>query len=175
MVQNRRNWLMKIGLAIAGIGMAKFKLFALPLEKNNNRFTGAPPFHLNQQTKNMIPGAFSVSLNVKNINASKEFYEHIGFNVFAGDIKENYLIMKNGVAIIGLFQGVFEKTILTFNPGWDENAQPLEQFDDVREIQRQLKSKGIILMSETDETSTGPASMLLTDPDGNQLLFDQHV
>jgi len=88
----------------------------LPFENNNNKFTSVPPFHLNQQTKNMKPGAFSVSLNVKDINASKEFYAHIGFNIFAGDIKKNYLIMKNGMAIIGLFQGMFEKTILTFNP-----------------------------------------------------------
>ena len=120
-------------------------------------------------------GAFSVSLNVKDINTSKQFYENLGFVVFAGDLKKNYLIMKNEKSLIGLFQGMFEKTILTFNPGWDENANKLENFDDVREIQRQLKSKGIKLMTEADEQTSGPAGFFVLDPDGNQILIDQHV
>ena len=123
----------------------------------------------------MKPGAFSISLSVKDIRLSKQFYENLGFSVFAGDLQRNYLIMKNGNALIGLFQGMFEQNILTFNPGWDENAQKLDQFDDVREIQRQLKSKNMTLDSEADESSTGPASFVLKDPDGNTLLFDQHV
>ncbi len=120
-------------------------------------------------------GAFSVSLSVKDINVSKQFYESLGFSVFAGDIAKHYLIMKNELTLIGLFQGMFEKNILTFNPGWDENACKKEAFDDVREIQRQLKSKGIRLDSEADENSNGPASCIVTDPDGNTILFDQHV
>ena len=119
-------------------------------------------------------GAFSVSLNVKDINISKQFYENLGFSVFAGDIKKNYLIMKNENSLIGLFQGMFENNILTFNPGWDENANNLDSFDDVRVIQKHLKSKGIEFQSEADESTSGPASFFLTDPDGNTVLFDQH-
>jgi len=119
-------------------------------------------------------GAFSVSLNVKDINVSKNFYENLGFKVFAGDIKQNYLIMKNENSLIGLFQGMFEKNILTFNPGWDENANEIETFDDVREIQRQLKEKGIKLESKADENTSGPASFMVLDPDGNTILIDQH-
>lgn len=119
-------------------------------------------------------GAFSVSLNVKDINASKQFYENLGFTVFAGDTEKNYLIMKNENSLIGLFQGMFEGNILTFNPGWDENAKNIEKFDDVREIQRQLKSKGIKLTTEADEKTSGPASFMITDPDGNVILIDQH-
>jgi catechol 2,3-dioxygenase-like lactoylglutathione lyase family enzyme len=125
--------------------------------------------------KNMKLGAFSISLNVKDIKASKQFYESLGFRVFAGDLSKNYLIMKNGNALIGLFQGMFEQTILTFNPGWDEDAQKMEKFDDVRQIQRNLKSSGIKLMAEADESTSGPASLIVVDPDGNQILFDQHV
>jgi hypothetical protein len=120
-------------------------------------------------------GAFSISLNVKDLNASKLFYEKLGFTVFAGDFKMNYLIMKNENSLIGLFQGMFEKNILTFNPGWDESAKKLAQFDDVREIQRTLKSKHLKLEQEADEKSTGPASIVLMDPDGNAILIDQHV
>jgi predicted enzyme related to lactoylglutathione lyase len=120
-------------------------------------------------------GAFSISLSVKDINASKQFYETLGFKVFAGDITMNYFIMKNGNALIGLFQGMFENNILTFNPGWDENANKVEPFDDVRTIQKQLKNNGVKLMNEADENSSGPASFMLTDPDGNVILFDQHV
>jgi predicted lactoylglutathione lyase len=119
-------------------------------------------------------GAFSVSLSVKNINVSKEFYENLGFKVFAGGLGKNYLIMKNENALIGLFQGMFENNILTFNPGWDENANNLESYDDVRDIQRQLKAKGIALASEADESTTGPAGCMFSDPDGNVILIDQH-
>ncbi|MBI1306380.1 MAG: VOC family protein [Bacteroidetes bacterium] len=119
-------------------------------------------------------GAFSISLSVKDLNASKTFYEELGFFVFAGDPDKNYLIMKNENSLIGLFQGMFEGNILTFNPGWDENAQNLEHFDDVREIQKHLKNKNINLISEADESSNGPASIMLTDPDGNMILLDQH-
>lgn len=120
-------------------------------------------------------GAFSVSLSVKDIKVSKQFYEALGFTVFAGEIEKNYIIMKNGNALIGLFQGMFEGNILTFNPGWDENANTLGEFNDIREIQRQLKSKHIEIMNETDENASGPASFMVADPDGNTILLDQHV
>ncbi|RED49522.1 VOC family protein [Seonamhaeicola aphaedonensis] len=120
-------------------------------------------------------GAFSISLAVKDIYKSRDFYETLGFKVFAGDIEKNYLIMKNGNALVGLFQGMFENNILTFNPGWDENANKLENFDDVREIQKHLKSNNIKLTNEADESTSGPASFALLDPDGNVILVDQHV
>lgn len=120
-------------------------------------------------------GAFSISLSVKDIHKSKAFYETLGFSVFAGDIERNYLIMKNGNALVGLFQGMFENNILTFNPGWDESANKLDDFDDVRNIQKHLKTKNIALVQEADESTTGPASVVLTDPDGNTILIDQHV
>ncbi len=120
-------------------------------------------------------GAFSISLNVKDINVSKAFYENLGFTVFGGDLKMNYLIMKNGDALIGLFQGMFESNIITLNPGWDQNANSVEGFDDVRNIQEDLKAKGIKQNSEADSTTTGPASLTVTDPDGNLILIDQHV
>jgi catechol 2,3-dioxygenase-like lactoylglutathione lyase family enzyme len=120
-------------------------------------------------------GAFSISLSVKDINVSKEFYENLGFKVFAGEIEKNYLIMKNEKSLIGLFQGMFENNILTFNPGWDTEANTLKNFDDVREIQRELKEKGIKLESEADESTTGPGSFVVIDPDGNTILIDQHV
>lgn len=119
-------------------------------------------------------GTFSISLSVGDINASKAFYENLGFTAFAGDISKNYVIMKNGNALIGLFQGMFENNILTFNPGWDENANNIEKFDDVREIQRQLKNKNIKLTAEADENTSGPASIMLADPDGNVIYIDQH-
>lgn len=124
---------------------------------------------------NMKLGAFSASLNVKDIKASKEFYETLGFTKFAGDIEMNYLIMKNGNALIGLFQGMFEQNILTFNPGWDESANKVEPFDDVRTIQKHLKDNNIKLETEADESTSGPASIVLYDPDGNTILIDQHV
>ena len=120
-------------------------------------------------------GAFSVSLAVKDLGASKDFYEKLGFTVFGGDQAQNWLIMKNGDHVIGLFQGMFEKNILTFNPGWNQNAHPLKKFTDVRELQRQLKDRGVKMLAEADEISTGPASCMLTDPDGNMILIDQHV
>lgn len=119
-------------------------------------------------------GAFSASLNVKDLQASKEFYENLGFSSFGGDSK-HYLIMKNGNAVIGLFHGMFEGNILTFNPGWDENAQPVEDFNDVREIQKHLKEQNISLEQEADENGSGPGSIVLRDPDGNTILIDQHV
>lgn len=119
-------------------------------------------------------GAFSVSLAVKDIEASKRFYEQLGFTSFAGDQTQNWLIMKNGEHVIGLFQGMFEKNILTFNPGWDSNAQPLESFTDVRDLQRRLKDKGMTMMVEADEFTSGPASFIVVDPDGNPVLVDQH-
>ena len=119
-------------------------------------------------------GAFSMRLNVKDIKTSKQFYENLGFAAFAGKLEKKYLIMKNKNALIGLFQGMFEGNIVTFSPGWDESAANIENFDDVREIQRQLKSNGIALLSEADEQGTGPASFMATDPDGNIILVDQH-
>ncbi len=120
-------------------------------------------------------GTFSVSLAVKDIKASKDFYEKLGFKVFMGDITQNWLILKNGEHVIGLFQGMFERNILTFNPGWDHNTQKLASFTDVRELQRQLKAQGAAFASEADESTTGPASFLVVDPDGNPILLDQHV
>jgi lactoylglutathione lyase len=119
-------------------------------------------------------GAFSVSLAVKDIAASKAFYEKLGFTVFGGSQSQNWLILKNDDHIIGLFQGMFEKNIITFNPGWDQNAQPLADFTDVRALQRELKNLGIAMITETDETTSGPASFMIADPDGNTILVDQH-
>jgi predicted enzyme related to lactoylglutathione lyase len=113
-------------------------------------------------------------LAVKDLQASKSFYEKFGFKVFHGDQK-NWVILKNGDHIIGLFQGMFEKNILTFNPGWDQNAQKLSAFTDIRELQRELKAQGVTLMPEADESTTGPASFMAVDPDGNTILLDQHV
>ncbi|HSI76569.1 MAG TPA: VOC family protein [Lunatimonas sp.] len=119
-------------------------------------------------------GAFSVSLSVKDIQASKTFYEKLGFSEFGGDISQNWLILKNGNTVIGLFQGMFEKNMLTFNPGWDENAKEVNPFDDIRAIYRHLKENGIEPQNEVDETRQGPASLIITDPDGNPILIDQH-
>jgi lactoylglutathione lyase len=120
-------------------------------------------------------GAFSISLAVKDIETSRAFYEKFGFTVFGGDASQNWLILKNGEHTIGLFQGMIEKNTLTFNPGWDSNANKLDTFTDVRDLQRQLKAQGVQLMSEADETTTGPASFVAVDPDGNPILIDQHV
>ncbi|MCH7975674.1 MAG: VOC family protein [Bacteroidetes bacterium] len=120
-------------------------------------------------------GAFSISLAVKEIDASKAFYEKLGFEVFGGDTSENWLILKNGDHVIGLFQGMVEKNMLTFNPGWDQNAEALGDFTDVRDLQRELKAQGIELMTEADESTTGPTSFVAIDPDGNPILVDQHV
>jgi predicted lactoylglutathione lyase len=119
-------------------------------------------------------GAFSISLSVKDLAISQKFYEDLGFKTFAGSSESKYLIMKNGNALIGLFEGMFDGNILTFNPGWDENAQELKDFEDVRDIQARLKAAGIQLESETDDSTTGPASIMVKDPDGNLILFDQH-
>ena len=120
-------------------------------------------------------GAFSISLAVKDLAASKAFYEKLGFEAFMGDESQNWLILKNGDHVIGLFQGMFEKNILTFNPGWDGNAQKLPTFTDVRDLQRRLKARGVPLVAEADESTTGPASFMVIDPDGNPVLVDQHV
>lgn len=120
-------------------------------------------------------GAFSVSLAVKDIQASKAFYEQLGFTVFGGNAAQNWLIMKNGPHLIGLFQGMFEKNTLTFNPGWNQDAQQLDTFTDVRELQRQLKAQGLTLIVEADEQTVGPASFVVLDPDGNPILVDQHI
>jgi lactoylglutathione lyase len=119
-------------------------------------------------------GAFSISLAVKDIAASRAFYEKFGFEVTGGDQSHNWLILKNGPRVIGLFQGMFDKNILTFNPGWNQDAQMVDPFTDVRELQRQLKAAGVTLLSEADESTTGPASLMAVDPDGNPILVDQH-
>lgn len=120
-------------------------------------------------------GAFSISLAVKDIKASKTFYEKLGFKVFMGDESQNWLILKNGEHVIGLFQGMFERNSLTFNPGWDSDAQKRDAFTDIRELQKQLKAEGVEFMSEADESTTGPASFVVIDPDGNPIIIDQHV
>ncbi len=120
-------------------------------------------------------GAFSLSLAVKDIAASKAFYQKLGFEIFGGNESKRWLILKNGPCVVGLFQGMFEKNALTFNPGWDGNAAKLATFTDIREIQRELKKHGVQFMTEADESSTGPASFAVIDPDGNPILFDQHV
>ncbi|MCF6136649.1 VOC family protein [Pseudalkalibacillus berkeleyi] len=119
-------------------------------------------------------GTFSISLTVKDIHKSKEFYENLGFRDLGGDISQNWLIMKNEKCVIGLFQGMFDKNILTFNPGWNENAENLDSFTDIRDLQKQLKEKGVKILTEADETSEGPASLTIEDPDGNPILIDQH-
>jgi lactoylglutathione lyase len=120
-------------------------------------------------------GAFSVSLAVRNLDASRAFYEKLGFQVFGGAAEKNYLMLRNGDHVIGLFQGMFEKNILTFNPGWDQNAQRLPEFTDVRDLKRNLEERGVEMHAEAGESSTGPASFVVVDPDGNPILFDQHV
>jgi lactoylglutathione lyase len=120
-------------------------------------------------------GAFSISLAVKDIQASRAFYEKLGFAPFAGDASQNWLILRNGHTVVGLFQGMFEKNTLTFNPGWNQDASEMKGFTDVRELQRQLKAQGVALAAEADEQSKGPASFMAFDPDGNPVLIDQHV
>lgn len=120
-------------------------------------------------------GNFSVSLSVKDLSISRAFYEKLGFAMIGGDADQGWLIMKNPSSVIGLFQGMFEKNTLTFNPGWDATGQTLEAFTDVRDIQKRLKADGIALVSEADETTSGPASCVVVDPDGNPILIDQHV
>ncbi|TQV88173.1 VOC family protein [Aliikangiella coralliicola] len=120
-------------------------------------------------------GAFSVSLAVKDIEKSKNFYEKLGFTIFGGDQSQNWLIMKNGDHVIGLFQGMFESNILTFNPGWDQDCNTMESFTDVREIHEKLKSQGIEVVQESINGESGPSSFAVVDPDGNSILIDQHV
>ena len=120
-------------------------------------------------------GAFSISLSVKDIATSKEFYEKLGFSEFGGDAKQNWLILKNGHTVIGLFQDMFPKNMLTFNPGWDGDANSIDEFEDIRDIQKKLKAAGIKLETEADQATSGPASIMLSDPDGNPILIDQHV
>jgi lactoylglutathione lyase len=120
-------------------------------------------------------GAFSISLTVKDIKASKAFYEKLGFKMFAGELSQNWAILKNGVHLVGLFQGMFERNSLTFNPGWDSDAQTLAAFTDVRDLQKQLKAQGVAFVTEVAEGTTGPASFIVLDPDGNPILVDQHV
>ncbi|TDL32472.1 VOC family protein [Jeotgalibacillus sp. S-D1] len=119
-------------------------------------------------------GAFSVSLTVKDISKSKSFYENLGFEVLGGDMNQHWLIMKNKDCVIGLFQGMFEKNILTFNPGWNQSAEELDSFTDIRDLQKKLQAKGMKLLTEADKTSEGPASFTIEDPDGNPILIDQH-
>jgi catechol 2,3-dioxygenase-like lactoylglutathione lyase family enzyme len=120
-------------------------------------------------------GAFSISLAVKDLAASRSFYEKLGFTVFHGDAAQNWLMMRNGDTVIGLFQNMFEKNILTFNPGWDQNAHSLDSYTDVRDIQRALKEQGVEILDEADESTVGPASFVIVDPDGNPILVDQHI
>lgn len=120
-------------------------------------------------------GAFSISLAVRDLEASRSFYEKFGFTVFHGDASQGWLMLRNGETVIGLFQGMFEKNILTFNPGWDQHAQTLPSFTDVRELQRRVKAAGVTPVQEADESTTGPAAFVAVDPDGNPILVDQHV
>jgi len=164
----------KVYLTIVGF-MASFAIgFYLNsvLDKKSTSYPAEISKTHNQN--NMKLGAFSISLSVKDLKTSKEFYEKLGFTAFAGSMEQNYLIMKNDNALIGLFQGMFNGNILTFNPGWDENAANVDSFDDIRIIQKHLKDSGLTLSSEADGNTTGPASLMLTDPDGNVILLDQH-
>lgn len=170
----KKTLLIIIGfLASFGLG---FYVNALVSNKNDNKSEIKQANNKNniKKEENMKLGAFSVSLSVKDIQVSKQFYENLGFSVFAGGLEKNYLIMKNENSLIGLFQGMFENNILTFNPGWDENANNITDFDDVRAIQRELKSKGLKIDPEVDEKTSGPAGFMVTDPDGNVILIDQH-
>lgn len=138
------------------------------------------PISISQETSdkedaNMKLGNFSVSLSVKDIAVSRAFYEKLGFTVRGGDQEQNWLVLQNQSTIIGLFQGMFERNLMTFNPGWDNDGKELSEYTDVRELQKQLKAKGISLTNEADESTTGPASFMIEDPDGNQILVDQHV
>jgi len=165
---------MKKTILIAGLLIASFGAGiganSLLAQKNN--------FISTVKTDVKLPdlklGAFSMSLSVKDLKTSKEFYEKLGFKTFGGAMEQNYVIMKNGNALIGLFQGMFEGNMLTFNPGWDENAKNMKKFDDIRKIQKSLKENGVTLTLEADESTTGPASIMLNDPDGNVILLDQH-
>ena len=160
-------------LAMLAGGLSCLWLRGLPATAQNTKNNQTPNGPMKE--KRMELGAFSVSLTVKDIKASKDFYEKLGFQVFHGNIAQNWLILKNGDHVIGLFQGMFEKNMLTFNPGWDQNAQKIETFTDVRELQKQLKSQGVKFVTEADENTKGPASFMVIDPDGNPILVDQHI
>lgn len=162
------------GLSLAGLGKQS-DAASSGSKKSVNQDDNQPSESSQTREQDMQLGAFSVSLAVKNLEASQAFYEKLGFKRFAGEPAQNWLILKNGDHVIGLFQGMFEKNIMTFNPGWDQNAQKLASFTDVRELQRQLKAQGVQLATEADEKTTGPASFMVADPDGNTILFDQHV
>lgn len=173
MEKGRRKWLMQISMTLSALALNSLKVFALPGKKPAQGFAALdiePPLN----NTPMKLGAFSISLNVNDVAASQKFYENLGFTRFGGDGK-HYVIMKNGNALIGLFHKMFEKTMLTFNPGWDENAQRVDGFTDVRELQKTLKAKGVQFVQEADEKTTGPAHFILNDPDGNPVLIDQHV
>lgn len=144
------------------------------LSPSKTRWHAQPRPSLNQE-KDMQLGNFSVSLTVADLDASIAFYEKLGFKKIVAEPGSNYVIMQNATSTIGLFHGMFEKNILTFNPGWDRNAQPLDKFEDVRDIQRQLREKGIEPVMAADESTSGPASFVVVDPDGNPILVDQHV
>jgi catechol-2,3-dioxygenase len=149
-------------------------LFAFGLGLLTMSFIGTTKNEKHKEEKPIKLGVFSLSLNVKDLKASKAFYENLGFSKMGGDEASNYLIMKNENTIIGIFQGMFDGNMLTFNPGWDVNAKNVKNFDDIRVIQKHLKSKNIPLTMEADEKTSGPASVMLTDPDGNVILLDQH-
>jgi predicted lactoylglutathione lyase len=170
----KKTTLLILGIAASFCFGFAFKA-TITKQRDNNLAFKQGYNNLTIKRENMKLGAFSVSLSVKDLETSKKFYEALGFTVFGGDQKMNYLIMKNGSTLIGLFQGMFEGNILTFNPGWDENAATLQQFEDVRAIQRKLKASGIKLETEADEKTKGPASITIKDPDGNVILLDQHI
>lgn len=149
-------------------------LFAFAMGLLTMSFIDSPKQEKSKEEKPIKLGVFSLSLSVKDLTKSKEFYESLGFSKMGGDKASNYLIMKNENTIIGIFQGMFEGNMITFNPGWDVNAKNVKKFDDIRFIQKHLKSKNITLTMEADEKTTGPASVMLTDPDGNVILLDQH-
>lgn len=138
-------------------------------------FAAGLPVASAQERKPMELGQFSVSLTVKDIKASLAFYEKLGFRIVGGRLEQNWIVVQSGAAKIGLFQGMFPRNMMTFNPGWSQNREPLERFTDVRELQRTLKARGITVAPEADERTEGPAHFMVVDPDGNPLLFDQHV
>ncbi len=162
----KKNSFLLLGLALG----FSFALLSMKFFPNQTQETS----NAEKKMEALKLGVFSISLTVKDLKISKEFYEKLGFKATGGDEKMNYLIMKNGKTLIGLFQGMFDNNILTFNPGWDENKKELKKFDDVRQIQTRLKEKGIVLSMEADAKTTGAAFIMLNDPDGNAILIDQH-
>lgn len=165
----RNTFLISVLLIVFSLGF-----YANTLKQTYFSSKNHPKAILKATKKSLKLGAFSISLNVKDLKVSKEFYEKLGFSILGGAMEQNYVIMKNGNALIGLFQGMFEGNILTFNPGWDENAKNISKFDDVRVIQKHLKENNIKLTMEADEKTTGPGFIMLNDPDGNVIYIDQH-